>query len=84
MFDRPVAAALLRHACGRVVPEERLRGLVDAWCASKRERLSRVADSQRRAMYVELQRRMDGLPAAFVRRAASGIEVCNGVATGGG
>lgn len=81
MFDPEVAAPLLRHACGGVKSEGELAALAAAWCASRRERRSRVDESQRARMYTDLVRRMDALPAAFVRRASGGIEAaCGGAA----
>lgn len=72
MFDREVAQALLRHAfSGAGKTDEDVSEMVAAWCASKRERKSRVTEEQRARMYVDLVRKMDGLPAVFMRKAGS-------------
>jgi hypothetical protein len=71
MFDPPVAAALMAHTAGHLKHPAELAAMAAAWAASKRARASRVTEAQRGRMYVELAARMDGLPAAGLRRAGA-------------
>jgi hypothetical protein len=70
MWEPEAAEQLLRHACGPSRPEGEVRAMVGEWCASRRERQSRVSPDQRAAVYAGLQARIDALPAAWLRRGA--------------
>lgn len=92
MFDLPVAQAMFDYlfphpqppqpssSSSAEQPQQDVQELAATFAAMKKQRASRVSDTQRQQMYTQLAAEMDALPSIFLRTADCQVRPLDGLA----